>query len=521
MPLRAITPARRAIVAGVAVSVTFSSIFIYRASFLVDGRRYFTLFDDAMVSMRYGRSLTEGHGLVWNAGQPPVEGYTNFLWTLWMAALHMLPLPDRLTSLVVSATGALLLMLCVIFTVRLVVRLTPDRRDVATIAGALAVALCYPLVFWTLRGMEVGLLAALIVVGVDLAFGIAANERGRFTRLGAVLVLLTLTRPDGIVPAMAIGGWTLWQAACDRRRAALVVCAAPMLALAAHAAFRWFYYGALLPNTYYLKMTGVPLAVRLGRGIVTSAHELLVVAAPLAFAVAGRRPWRPQIVLLLGLPLGLLAYSVYVGGDAWEWMPIANRYVTPGLPLLIAAAAAAIGAAPAAERRGHRRAVLLTSAAAVLLVAGPSYAGIRDWIRTGGSHVQDDALMTELAIDVKESTSERTSVGVVWAGILPYFSRRPAVDFLGKSDPVIAKHAPVLPFMPGHDRFDYDYSIGKLRPDLVIQLWSPTPHALQLLADLDYQQVVGSVYARRGAPIDVDRLRASLRMVPSNLAARP
>ena len=507
--------------AGVAVSAAFSTIFVYRASVLVDGRRYFTLFDDAMISMRYGRTLTEGHGLVWNAGQPPVEGYTNFLWTLWMAAVHMLPLPDRLTSLAVSATGAVLLMVCVIFTVRLVDRLGPDRPGVATTAGALAVALCYPLAFWTLRGMEVGLLAALIVMGVELAFGIAANERARFTGLGAVLVLLALTRPDGIVPAMAIGGWTLWQAPSERRRAALIVCGAPMLALAAHTAFRWSYYGALLPNTYYLKMTGVPLPLRLGRGIATIGHELLVVAAPLAIAAADRRLWRrPQLVLLLGLPLALLAYSLYVGGDAWEWMPIANRYVTPGLPLLVATGAAAIGAQPAPERRGHRRAILVTTAAAVLLTVGPSYAGISDWVRTGGSHVQDDAIMTELAIHVKEATSETTSVGVVLAGILPYFSRRPAVDFLGKSDPVIAKHAPVLPFMPGHDRFDYDYSIGTLRPDLVIQLWSPTPHALQLLGELDYQRVVGSVYARRGARVDVDRLRASLWMVPTNLTAR-
>src|SRR5690349_12822760 len=77
-------------------------LFILRTAFSVHGETYFTLFDDAMISMRYARHLAEGHGLVWNLGeQPPVEGYSNFLWTVWMAALHRLPLAVSKTSLAV------------------------------------------------------------------------------------------------------------------------------------------------------------------------------------------------------------------------------------------------------------------------------------------------------------------------------------------------------------------------------------------------------------------------------------
>ena len=66
---------------------------------------YFTLFDDAMISMRYARNLSESHGLLWNAGQAPVEGYTNFLWTLWMACLHLLPIASSKISLMVMLSG--------------------------------------------------------------------------------------------------------------------------------------------------------------------------------------------------------------------------------------------------------------------------------------------------------------------------------------------------------------------------------------------------------------------------------
>ena len=44
------------------------------------------LTDDAFISFRYARNLLEGHGLVFNPGER-VEGYSNFLWVLELAAI--------------------------------------------------------------------------------------------------------------------------------------------------------------------------------------------------------------------------------------------------------------------------------------------------------------------------------------------------------------------------------------------------------------------------------------------------
>src|SRR6185436_4524317 len=41
--------------------------------------------DDAFISFRYARNLVDGLGLVFNAGER-VEGFSNLLWTLWVAA---------------------------------------------------------------------------------------------------------------------------------------------------------------------------------------------------------------------------------------------------------------------------------------------------------------------------------------------------------------------------------------------------------------------------------------------------
>src|SRR4051812_4330652 len=79
--------ARVSLGSAVAVSLVVSGLLIWRSRFELNGGQYYGLFDDALISMRFARNLAGGQGLVWNVGQAPVEGYTNFLWTVWMAVL--------------------------------------------------------------------------------------------------------------------------------------------------------------------------------------------------------------------------------------------------------------------------------------------------------------------------------------------------------------------------------------------------------------------------------------------------
>ena len=43
-----------------------------------------TVVDDAYISGRYALHAAEGWGLVYNAGQPAIEGYSNLIWTAWL-----------------------------------------------------------------------------------------------------------------------------------------------------------------------------------------------------------------------------------------------------------------------------------------------------------------------------------------------------------------------------------------------------------------------------------------------------
>src|SRR5436190_11748383 len=91
---------------GIAITaIAFYALFIFRTSFTVGGTRYFVLFEDAMISMRYARHVAAGHGFVWNIGEEPIEGFTNLLWVLWMSLAHKLGMSESKISLFIMLSG--------------------------------------------------------------------------------------------------------------------------------------------------------------------------------------------------------------------------------------------------------------------------------------------------------------------------------------------------------------------------------------------------------------------------------
>jgi len=51
-------------------------IFVLHALHLV------VIAEDSFIGFRFAKNIAEGKGLLWNIGESPVEGYTNFLWII-------------------------------------------------------------------------------------------------------------------------------------------------------------------------------------------------------------------------------------------------------------------------------------------------------------------------------------------------------------------------------------------------------------------------------------------------------
>ena len=512
--------------ATVAAFLVYAAVFIYRTSFVVDGERYFSLFDDAMVSMRYARNLAEGYGLVWNPGAEPVEGYTNPLWVLFMSVLHWLPLPQSKVSLAVQMTAALLLAVNLACVRRAALAVSGGSAAVAW--GAVAITASYlPINFWSLQGMEVSVLVLLMTACVVLAM--QCLDTGAFHRsLYVLLGMGTLVRPDMVVPLLAFASFLFLADPVNRRRHAFWGAVVLLLVVAAQTAFRMAYYGDVLPNTYYLKMTGVPLDVRITRGIYVLL-QFVWNANPLLFLLAGALALRRdrRIWLLIWILVAQLAYSVYVGGDAWEYWGGSNRYISIAMPALFVLVSYALyllaSAFAGVVRSGHPAvrtlapawtsglfAVSLVYAAVCLnsihgVGALAEAALVRPVLHTGsGAGNQRDVSQ---ALLLRRATAPDASIAVMRAGTIPYFSERPAVDLLGKNDTHVA-HGPVAvaavsfrDFRPGHMKFDFAHSIGELQPDVIVQLRRRTALAQPYLDGYrDFLLDGNCIWVRLGSP---------------------
>jgi hypothetical protein len=504
--------------------------FIYRTSFPIEGERVFCLFDDAMISMTYARNWVEGFGLNWARDGSPVEGFSCPLWTFYMALLHLLPVPLRFQSLLVQLTSLLVLAANVAAVFQLVRRHFGYERAGHALPAALLTAAYYPLNLWSLQGMETGLQALLVTLAVLLASDIAFAERRREPALFAVLTAAALLRLDMLLPVAAVCAFLLLHGglAAPRLRRWLLGCGAVAAALLAYQVFRWLYFQDWLPNTYYLKMTGLPAGTRILRGWLVFQDFLRIAGAPLALALLGgaalaRR--RPAYRLPLALVTLQLGYSVYVGGDAWEWSNVAaNRFQVVVMPLVFALLGGLLNAGLDTARRRALREIRLgpgdllavvPATLACLLLANGLLGVERADERRRNLLLLDPPLHVDLHRDtlrklrgLQRHFAPEARMLTVLAGIPAYFSDFRMADTLGYNDRYIARldHVhrlrvldPTQLFKPGHNKLSYAYSLGRLRPDFVFQTFWLGEREPELMEWYGYERRFG-VWVRRDTP---------------------
>ncbi len=287
------------------------------------------LCDDAFISFRYARNLLEGHGLVFNPGEY-VEGYTNLLWVLELAALwKVLGIPPEQAApwLSVACTVGVVAMLGV-WLVRL-----PQLRHRWLVAWMAFGLLCSSATFavWTSGGgLETRQFTLFIVVAV-VCLSLWRSKRWGLVVASLSLALAAYTRPEGLLIGGLCIGWFALQSMADAGRARpdwrrLAWLAMPFVVLvAAHYLFRYAYYGEWLPNTYYAKHVR-PWYESGFRYLWAAALETgLYLILPLA-AVAARNRWRAHRDGTFALPLLLIgvhvAYVMRIGGDHFEYRPL-------------------------------------------------------------------------------------------------------------------------------------------------------------------------------------------------------
>ncbi len=455
-----------------------------------------TLLDDTYIFCRYAANLAHGHGLVWNPGEPPVEGFTSplLVFLLFLAAAAGLDPVRAAVALAVAAMAATALL-----TWRFGERLRPGETSL-NLAAASAVALSAGGIYWAGTGMDEALFALLTLAA---AAGALAFEEDRLGPVpyGLLLALLCLARPEGLAVAGTLLAFHILSAKGGRRRRAARGAGVFAVVMVVLLAVRWLYFHAPLPNTYYAKTGGGLLQLRAGLAYAAANWGLwLPGVAAVPFVLRRERRYVPLALAAVALTLAV----VLEGGDQFG----RARFFLPVFPLTVLLVA---GLLP--RKRAAAAPAAWTVAALSLLAwwAGPQYRmvygqaarGLSAWHgpwRLVSLPRPPDPDRMEFLEDLESGfvvmgkTLARvappgSAIAVVPIGAIGWYSGLRVIDMVGLVNPVVA-HAPVrlepgARWRPGHNRGD-GAAILRERPDF-IQLQdalssrpAPRPHPFML-----------------------------------------
>ncbi|MCX5886678.1 MAG: hypothetical protein NT096_12350 [Proteobacteria bacterium] len=461
--------------------IVYGILFILKTSVVIQGVRYFTLFDDSMISMRYAKNLVHGHGLVWNPGGARVEGYTNFLWTIYMAFWHILPISSAKISLSIQLSG-LVFLISSLFLIRRIASHISSEDSYVSMGAVILTASYQPITYWALKGMETSVLGFIVLLLVwRVIICLERNSLDIF--LFVILGIGLLIRPDMTVLLIGISLFLIVTLPEHRAKNAFFTLLIFLLTQGALMIFRLVYYHDILPNTYYLKMTGVPLILRIKRGALMGLYFIdgmsyFLFALPFMFSILYRKN---KILFLAYLFLIQFFYSIYVGGDSWEWWGhLANRFICIVMPLFFILLSLIISSLikgfanykPMADVLKKACFAILLLLSIIQLHGGFGMDVFRKLIDWPGILIEVEKHNIVLALKLREITTPQAKIALGGAGGIPYFLDRYCIDLLGKNDAFIAhqktKYERVENWDPGHNKYDWGYSIGELKPDVVL-----------------------------------------------------
>ncbi len=226
------------------VAISFSSILIWRQS---------CIFDDSFITYRYAKNLAQGFGITWNRMEAPVEGYTTFLLVIILAPFIKAGMDPLLVTKALSVMSAIGIgVLCVLFAKRYFT----ENMSTAIITGLAFLPVGQTFSLSTL-GMETVIYTFFLFLSFFcIAVFFDTKSPKALVAYGIVQFLSFLLRPEGSILAFVAIPWIILQ----RERVGMgirtvfnLLAVSLALPVALYLAWKWFHFGSILPNPYYLK----------------------------------------------------------------------------------------------------------------------------------------------------------------------------------------------------------------------------------------------------------------------------
>lgn len=386
--------------------------------------------DDAFITFRYAYNASRGFGLSYNQLLPHAEGYSSLLWTLIMILPHMTGMDVVLFAKITGLTFILGSDGLIAYSILTGGNTWFLKDRIIGMAVACSFFISFPYTpLHAVSGMETAL-ATFLYTTTALLFITMQKDRSGSPFLPITCFLLGITRPEANLYVLVLLALTIhFLPVAKRLRFAAFCILFYILPGMIYFAWRYSYYGLLLPLPFYIKSDRIGLS-----GLVPTIFFIrdaaLGFTLPLILALANRRG-----ALLIPL-LFVSAYFLITE----HIMGYGNRYYFPFVPILsilsgmsVTQSIASLRSTTANQLRGVLLFfIMVVSAVGFRLtwLSMPAYTSYAFGLEN--AHI----LLGHTLENIRWNSSP--TIAVSDAGAIPYYSKLNTIDTFGLNEPEIA-----------------------------------------------------------------------------------
>ena len=390
------------------------------------------LHEDAYILLAYAENLAAGDGIVYFQGGAPTEGATDFLWMVSLALMMFFGVDAGVSAALLNGLGIGLIAYLMVWNLRW-------EKDTW---GKLIAGAAFTLLLLTSKitlASASGFSTALYVgISTLIAQVYMRGSASHALIIPWLSVLLGLVRPDGVIIGAAasfIGLGRVWGSS-HRTRYLFNIAGAALVGVV-YFAWRFNYFGQLLPLPLYVKSHGDSLLPGLGENVnYLTSHAVLFMTAILALVtVSNEKRFLTAFVPVIAL-LASLTF-------AHQSQNIANRFQAPVTGMLYVALALFLGdflrAAPAWKRRSIVGFAVAAMVAGIGLGPG-SYLSLRE-----KTYIQSFPFLARDLLD------EDVTIALSEAGRMAYWNDAKTVDLVGLNTAEVAVEMLSVDYLAGVD----------------------------------------------------------------------
>lgn len=453
-------------------------------------------YEDAAMIFRYAEHLAQGHGFVWNIGDAPVDGATDVLFTLIIAAFVALSVPADIAAQIVIVLSHVCMVALVYHSMR------HKTNAPYAIAGVTA---CFIAVGSFIRYYEAYFATSFFALCTAVVWYYAMRIAENDDRSSAAAwnfsfsgLILGLARPEGVFLAFFILFAVMYRSGVrETKKIATNFIAVYAVLGGLYFAFHWLYFGYPLPNPFYkkggwflhadgLRMSVqnvfrilLPLSIYFGSLVLlsffSSAGRFIRRFSGMRFFIVPKESYYPIIPIAFFTFIWVLLSNEmnYIGRYQYAVVPIAVMSWYPSLKNFLQANDMQI-----TMPHNFKSPANIIAASLIVMVL---VSGMRLELLRGTVAVKDGRY--DVAVKLNAYRSRGYTMAVSEAGLLPYYSGWRTLDAWGLNDIHIAQQGGLT----------HDY-IDQFSPD-IIMFYDPYNEEIIRKEEIPYLTMINSLYS--------------------------